>query len=330
MITIALQNVQTISDYKAICDRYEQKIIDEIWEQLPEAEKERINLICSSDLSTIIDLLIDCQNKEQLTGLKSQYDVSLIKQAWMQLKSNNPDEFNRLNSLCKEDIKTCKMCGQPIKWGKKDDKFHPYNLDGSSHIGTCKKGLDILPKEDKPRTPKSTNEMNLVDLNIESQILFNDILDNIENEEKLLEILEIMKTKTDATAFIFDAFDVEIASLKARREAILDKINHQISLMENAQKAISNRLLFWHKEGKVTSTIVGNERKITFRNYPIVDVICNPEILPDEFKTEKTTYTPKKTELKKAIQEGNDLSEYCELKDNFKVVFGYNRQPKTK
>lgn len=288
ILTRELQAVQTIGDYKALCDRYESKLIDETWEQLPIAEQERINEILSTHnqlIFPIVDQLAQCQSLDELKAVKSQHPIEQIKKAWAMLKKLKPDDFNRLNALCSEE---------------------------------------------KPRQSKGIDDMSLADLSVESQQLFNEILDNLESEENLIEVLEKLQDKVDATAYIYDAFDVEIISLKARREATLEKIDRQILAMENAQKAITNRLIYWYQQGKIGQTLVGNERKITLRNYPIVDVTCNPEILPDELKTVKTTYTPKKTEIKKLIESGQDLSEYAQIKDNFKPSFGYSRKPKTK
>lgn len=334
ILTRELQAVQSIGDYKALCDRYESKLIDECWEQLPINEQERINEILATHnqlIFPIVNQLAKCQSLDELKAVKEQHHIVQIKKAWGMLKKLKPDDFNRLNALCSEEkTSTCKGCGQPIKWGKKGDKFHPFNLDGSSHFGTCSKALDFVPKEEKPRQSKGIDDMNLADLSIESQQLFDEILDNLESEENLIEVLEKLQDKVDATAYIYDAFDVEIISLKARREAILDKIDRQILAMENAQKAITNQLIFWYQQGKINQTLTGNERKITLRNYPIVDVICNPEVLPDELKTTKTTYTPKKSEIKKLIESGQDLSEYAQIKDNYRPSFGYSRKPKTK
>jgi len=283
--TINLREIQTIGDYKLICDRFPKEQVDQAWESLSEAEKERITAICSGEdvIAQIITELQKAQSLADLQGIKARFEASLIKRAWNEIKRQNIAEFNRLNALCT----------QP------------------------------------PREKKPMESLNLADLNTEAQALFNDILDNLEDEENLIKLLETIQDKVDATAYVYDAFDVEIISLKARREAILDKIDRQILAMENAQKAITNRLIYWHQQGKIGQTLVGNERKITLRNYQIVE--CdNPDNLPDEYKSVKTTVSAKKDAIKKALKEGKDLGLVATLKDNFRPSFGYNRQPKAK
>lgn len=43
----------------------------------------------------------------------------------------------------------CRGCNAVIKWGQKDGRSHPYNLDGESHFKTCPKRGDFV----KAKTP---------------------------------------------------------------------------------------------------------------------------------------------------------------------------------
>jgi len=242
----------------------------------------------------IVNELNQAQTKADLDDIKSGWGEDLVKIAWSVLTDK---EKQRIKDMCNQKVVELK----PMKEAQKS----------------------------KVKESKTVAELTLAELSIEAQEIFSQLMEGELGEDELNVVLDQLQGKVDATCWVRDFLQAEKEAAQARLETIKNKLEHQVKLLENNLTALDNRLLHWHQEGILDDKVTGNERTISFRNYPLVDVKVDPENLPDEFKVTKITVTPNKTALKKALKDNPEaVGINAELVDNFKVAVGFTRKTK--
>ena len=146
---------------------------------------------------------------------------------------------------------------------------------------------------------------------------------NLENEDEIIFLLAKLDTDIDAFAWINDQYELAIASATARQKKVNDMLQNQVRELEKGQQLLQQKLLNLYQRGIIGKKMQGQERSLSFRAYPKINVKVKAEQLPAKFRTEKISYTADKKALKEAHRQGIDLSEIAEVDPNLKVKFGF-------
>jgi len=110
---------------------------------------------------------------------------------------------------------------------------------------------------------------------------------------------------TDTQAELADQLDAEIIAIKARRTHLLEIHNNAIEKLERWREGLDKTLLYFHSTGVLPDNLVGQSRHIRIKeNPPSCEVLVPPMALPDEFRTEKTTYAADKRKIIAAWKQG--------------------------
>ena len=109
----------------------------------------------------------------------------------------------------------------------------------------------------------------------------------------------------DTQAELADQLDAEIAAIKARRQHLLDIHNTALERLERWRNSLDATVLRLNSFGTIPNIAIGRSRQIVVKeNPPSCEVQINPQDLPEEYRTEKTTYTPNRRKIVAAWSRG--------------------------
>jgi len=131
-------------------------------------------------------------------------------------------------------------------------------------------------------------------------------------EEKAVSIVHVGNRMLDTV----DAIDKEVKRLGERKK-----------YLQNREKSLKDYLMF-HMEKTGTTKIECDLFTITYVQGKPVVVIDNADDVPPEYLNIKTTMTPDKKEIAKALKEGKDLenalNDFSNSMNNSKVLIAHN------
>lgn len=154
------------------------------------------------------------------------------------------------------------------------------------------------------------SSVNLYHISLETQNLYDRLLDSIDEETgevdiDLVSALEVKKEEFASAAInyatvirMINARKTEAEAEIERLTAIKSKLGQIVDRMTNTLSTTCQSLGF----GKIN----GLTAAISFRKSEQT-IIDNAEMIPSEFVKEKVTYTPDKTAIKNAIKAGQDV-----------------------
>jgi len=109
----------------------------------------------------------------------------------------------------------------------------------------------------------------------------------------------------DTQAELADQLDAELAAIKARRKHLVEVHDIAIERLERWRNSLDATVLRLNSFGTIPNKAVGRSRQIVIKeNPPSCEVQINPQDLPEEYRTEKTTYTPNKRKIVAAWSRG--------------------------
>ncbi len=155
-----------------------------------------------------------------------------------------------------------------------------------------------------------------------ASIVWQDLL-TLEDEEEMINLLTQLYSDIDGFAWINDQFEVAIASAQARQKKVNEMMKNQVEQLEKGKELLQKTLVKLYQEGVLKKREEGKERRLSFRDYPKVNLKVNPEDLPEEYCTKRISYNADRKALRDAIQQGKNISDLAEIETNLKPQFRF-------
>lgn len=165
-------------------------------------------------------------------------------------------------------------------------------------------------KRTKKRTVTRMSSVNLYHISLETQNLYDQLLDSIDEETGEVDIdiasaLEVKKEEFTAAAISYATVIRMLNARKAEAEAEIERLTAIKGKLGQIADRMKNTLSMTC-QGLGFEKINGLTATISFRKSEQT-IIDNAEMIPSEFVKEKVTYTPDKTAIKNAIKAGQDV-----------------------
>lgn len=165
-------------------------------------------------------------------------------------------------------------------------------------------------QKNKQRTVTRMSSINLYHISLETQNLYDRLLDSIDEETgevdiDLVSALEVKKEEFASAAINYATVIRMLNARKAEAEAEIERLTAIKSKLGQIADRMKNTLAITC-QGLGFEKINGLTAAISFRKSEQT-IIDNAELLPSEFVKEKVTYTPDKTAIKNAIKAGQDV-----------------------
>lgn len=154
------------------------------------------------------------------------------------------------------------------------------------------------------------NDLNLYRIGSETQQLYNQLIDSIDEEtgEVDIDIASALEVKKEEFAAVAINYATVIRMINARKIEAETEIE-RLTAIKSKLGQIADRMtktLSAACQGLGFDKINGLTAAISFRKSEQT-IIDNAEMLPSEFVKEKVTYAPDKTAIKNAIKAGQDV-----------------------
>lgn len=137
------------------------------------------------------------------------------------------------------------------------------------------------------------------------------IFENIEIDEETGELLNLEQLeeiqgefddKASNIALYIQELQAQAEAIKNKREALNDRQKSTTNKAERLKAYLSDMM---NRAGK--TKVETDDVRISFRKSESVDIL-DQSLIPQEYLNEKLTITPDKTEIKKAIKNGQDIA----------------------
>lgn len=141
-----------------------------------------------------------------------------------------------------------------------------------------------------------------------------------ESLEKLLQVQDATAEKIDAIAYLTEQLKVDLEVWETRLEKVVQLHKRVINKRKNQIQQIKDYLISLNEKGLLEDKIIGAERRIDFQNStPSVEVLVEPEELPQQYQTIKIT--AKQKEIIEAYKRGEDVSQIAKVTQSKHVRF---------
>ena len=145
--------------------------------------------------------------------------------------------------------------------------------------------------------------MNLYEIDQEIMLCVDSETGEVIDAERLENLMMARETKIESVACWIKNLKSDIVAFNAEISAFSERKKEAERKIESLENWLKNAL-----QGQKFSTA---KCAVSFRASEKIDVL-DGSIIPKEFLTEKITYSPNKTEIKKAIKAGQEISG-CQL-----------------
>ena len=154
------------------------------------------------------------------------------------------------------------------------------------------------------------NDLNLYRIGAETQQLYNQLIDSIDEEtgEVDIDIASALEVKKEEFAAVAINYATVIRMLQRKTEEADAEIKRMAAIKDKLGRTVETMIktLSMACQGLGFDKINGLTAAISFRKSEQT-IIDNAEMLPSEFVKEKITYAPDKTAIKNAIKAGQDV-----------------------
>jgi hypothetical protein len=141
-----------------------------------------------------------------------------------------------------------------------------------------------------------------------------------QNLEKLLQIQDATADKIDAIAYVADQLKVDLQAWEVRLQKVVELHSSVINKRKKQLEKLKAYLVCLNKLGVLENKVIGTERQIDFQNSPpSVEVLVEPEELPQEYQSIKVT--AKSKEILDAYQRGEDIGAIARVTQSRHVRF---------